>query len=350
MPNENKNLTPVWICYVDGKRLDTRHEGALKKIHVDDLLNSVGQCTLLFDISAEKLLELGTFSLESRISIHLGYKDDVEEVFEGEITGFSGMFMENGHEMAEVHCCNSLHKLAHGKHFSSFENKTCSEAIKDIIESYSLSAETDTFGPAQAFENIQNLTDLEYIKLCSEKYGKDFYAHGSKVYIKDNIQVRSDDIIFEWGKSLISFRAKQSIEKLYSACRCVGWNSLKCEGISAEARTSDVAVKVGGGSDWTTVSKGGDGMWIHCIMDQAFLDEEDAKSAALGALQRNSYNFITAEGKAEGTHKLLPGMRVNIKYVGSLFEGEYIAERVIHQLDTLNGYTTSFYLKRNMCP
>ena len=50
MSNENKNLTPVWICYVDGKRLDTSHEGALKKIHVDDLLNSVGQCTLLFDI------------------------------------------------------------------------------------------------------------------------------------------------------------------------------------------------------------------------------------------------------------------------------------------------------------
>lgn len=88
MSSENKNLTPVWICYVDGKRLDTSHEGALKKIHVDDLLNSVGQCTLLFDISAEKLLELETFNLESQISVHLGYKDDVEEVFEGEITGF----------------------------------------------------------------------------------------------------------------------------------------------------------------------------------------------------------------------------------------------------------------------
>lgn len=349
MAGENTTLTPVWICYVDGKRLDTKHEGALKKIYVDDLLNGIGKCTLLFDISAEKLLESGTFNLESQISIHLGYKDDVEEVFDGEITGFTGLFKEYGHEMAEVHCCNAMYKFAHVKHFTSFENKPCSDAIKDIVESYSLTADIDSFGPVQAFENIQNLSDFEYIALCSEKYGKDFYAYGSKVYVKDNIQVRNDDIIFEWGKSLISFESRQSIENIYSDCNCVGWNSLKCENITANARVGDVPVKIGGTSDWTSVSKGGNGKWGHNIIDQTFADEEDAKNVALGALQKNSYNFITAEGKAEGTYKLLPGMRVNIKYVGSIFEGEYIAERVIHEFNSLSGYTTSFFLKRNMC-
>ena len=33
---ENKHLTPVWIVYVDGKRLDTDHEGALERIVIDD--------------------------------------------------------------------------------------------------------------------------------------------------------------------------------------------------------------------------------------------------------------------------------------------------------------------------
>ena len=36
---ENKHLTPVWIVYVDGKRLDTDHEGALERIVIDDKLN-----------------------------------------------------------------------------------------------------------------------------------------------------------------------------------------------------------------------------------------------------------------------------------------------------------------------
>ena len=55
---EEKHLTPVWIVYVDGKRLDTEHEGALQKIHMDDVLDGVGACTLEFDTSAVRIAEL----------------------------------------------------------------------------------------------------------------------------------------------------------------------------------------------------------------------------------------------------------------------------------------------------
>ena len=54
---EDKHLTPVWIVYVDGKRLDTEHEGALQRIHMDDVLNDVGACILEFDTSAVKIAE-----------------------------------------------------------------------------------------------------------------------------------------------------------------------------------------------------------------------------------------------------------------------------------------------------
>ena len=349
MSDENKTLTPVWICYVDGKRLDTKHEGALKLIKVKDTMNGIGTCSLLFDTSAEKLLELGTFSLESEISVHLGYKDDVEEVFNGEITDFAPKFEDGGHEMVEVICSNAMYKFTHGKHFTSSENKTCSDNIKDIIDAYSLEADVDSFGATFEFDNIHNLTDYEYIEACCQKYGQDLYAYGTKVYVKDNIEVRSDDVIFEWGKSLINFYPVQTINNLYSEVNVVGWDSAKCEGITGNAKIADVPVKVGGSNDFTKVSKGGNGKWIHNIIDKTVFDSDDAKNVALGVLQKNSFNFMKAEGKSEGTYKLVPGMHVNIKYVGKVFEGEYIAESVTHEFDTLNGYTTSFSLKRNMC-
>ncbi len=349
MSDENKTLTPVWICYVDGKRLDTKHEGALKYIKVDDTLNGVGTCTLLFDTSAEKLLDLGSLALESEISVHLGYKDDVEEVFDGEITAFSPRFVEGGHEMVEVTCSNAMHKFLHGMHFTSTENKSCSDNIKDIIDAYSLTADVDSFGATFEFDNIHGLSDYDYIHECCEKYGKDFYAYGTKVYVKDNIQVRNDDLIFEWGKSLIEFYPTQSLENLYSEVNVVGWDGAKCEGVTGNAKIADVPVKVGGSNDFTKVSKGGNGKWVHNIVDKSIFDNEDAKNVALGALQKNSFNFMKALGKSEGTYKLVPGMHVNIKYVGKVFEGEYIAESVTHEFDVLHGYTTSFSLKRNMC-
>ncbi len=349
MSDENKTLTPVWIVYVDGKRLDTKHEGALKKIVVNDRLNGVGTFSLLFDVSAEKLLELGTFNLESQISIHLGYKDDVEEVFDGEITAFAGRFEEFGHEMVEVRGCNALYKLKHGNHFISYENKTCSDAIKDIIENYSLTAEIDSFGASQIFKSVEGISDYDFLMKAAARYGKDVYAYGSKIYVKDSIEVKNDEVIFEWGKSLISFFPVKDISELISDCNSVGWDALKCEGFAGNANIGDISKKVGGSNDWTSCSKGGNGKWVNNIIDETMLDEDDAKNVALGSLQRNSYLFMTARGKAEGTYKLLPGMTVSIKYVGDEFSGDYITDSVLHEFNNVNGYTTSFTLKRNMC-
>lgn len=349
MSNENKTLTPVWICYVDGKRLDTKHEGALKSIVVKDTLNGVGHCSLMFDCSAEKLLELGDLSLDSQISVHLGYKDDVEEVFCGIITDFAACFKEFGHEQVEVICSNALHQLDHGNKAFSAENKSYSEVIKELIEKYSLTADVDPFGAKFEFLSFAGMTDYELLKRYAGQYGKDFYAYGSKIYVKDNIQIRDDEIIFEWGKSLIEFYPKQSLNGILSEVTCNIWDSEKCIAVSGTANISELPVKVGGSNDWTKVSKGGNGIYIHNIYDVQSFDEEDAKNIAMGYLQKNSFEFMTASGKAEGNYKLLPGMRVNIKYTGKVFEGEYIAESVTHTFDIVSGYTTSFTLKRNMC-
>ena len=51
---ENKHLTPVWIVYVDGERLDPMYEGALERIVIDDKLNGVGTGVLEFDSFNDK--------------------------------------------------------------------------------------------------------------------------------------------------------------------------------------------------------------------------------------------------------------------------------------------------------
>ena len=74
----NKHLTPVFIVYVDGKRLDVEHEGALRSITISDCLNGISTFSLVFDTGDVKIWEKGILSLESEVSIHLGYKDDVD--------------------------------------------------------------------------------------------------------------------------------------------------------------------------------------------------------------------------------------------------------------------------------
>lgn len=58
--------------------------------------------------------------------------------------------------------------------------------------------------------------------------------------------------------------------------------------------------------------------------------------------------YQTGAVKCEGNRRLAPGTRVTVKYVGESFSGEYIAERVVHELSVSRGFTTEVYVKRNM--
>jgi len=348
--SENKHLTPVWIIYADGRRLDAEHEGALRSITVKDALNGISEFYIVFDTAEVKVREKGLFSFESEISIRLGYKDDVEEVFRGEALGFRGIYPENGGEQLEVRGGGALHRLEHGTRYLSYENKTPSEIIKGILESYSLKGEVDDISASHEFQSEENMTDYEYLTEQARSHGKQLYADGLTVYVKDEITARTDEIIYEWGKSLKSFEAAQDIDGLLSRVEYIGWDSLKNESFSGSASLDDIAVRIGGGSDWSAVSKGGGGKSAETRVDMNCKDTDEAKKLSAGRLQVNSYQFGYAHGKGEGNYKLRPGMRVVIKAVGEAFEGEYMCETVTHLFDRKNGYSSEFTLKRNMCP
>jgi phage protein D len=346
---ENKHLTPIQIIYADGKRLDTEHEGALREITIRDTLNGISSFSILFDTTETKIADKNILSLESQLSIHLGYKDDAEEVFSGEVLEMKAIFPEFGTEQLEVSGCNILHKLHHGEHSSSFEKMTPSDIIKGIIESYSLKAEVDEFGSAAEYSSQDGCTDYDYLIDMANLYGKDVFANKDTIYVANDISIRSDEIILEWGKSLISFEANLSMKNLLSRYDYIGWDPLKNESFTSGAALSDILVKVGGSKDWTKISKGGQNKFTGYTSDLRIYDADDAKQRAAGLIQKNSFQFSYGFGKTEGNYKMRPGMRVKVKMTGEKFEGEYIAEHVTHRFNYSNGYTTSVLLKRNMC-
>ncbi len=169
--NQTRHLTPACIIYVDGKRLDVAHEGMLRQIVINDKLNGLSSFSILFDTSETRIADKGLLSLESKLSIHLGYKDDAEEVFTGEVLSMKAKQSEYGTEQLEVSGCNVLHKLSCGEQFQSFKNKTPSEIIKGVIDMYSLKAEVDDFGASREFTSEDGCSDYEYLMRTAALYG-----------------------------------------------------------------------------------------------------------------------------------------------------------------------------------
>jgi phage protein D len=350
MDEKNKHLTPVWIVYVDGRRLDAEHEGALNRIEITERLNSISTFSLFFNTADVNILDKETFSMESQISIHLGYKDDVDEVFAGDVLGFKAVFPEYGAEELEITGCNVLHRLTHGSHNRGFEEQSPSSVIKGLIEACSLQADVEEFGAIREFAAVEGQTDYEFIMNTAAEYGKDVFASGNTVFVGNEISVRTDEIIFEWGKSLLRFEVARNIRSLVSSFDFLGWDHIKEEAFVGHADLSEIPVKVGGSNGWTDFSKSGKNTFTGTRMGFFQKDADDAKQSAIGFLQRNSFLFGRAKGTAEGNYKLRPGMRVTIKGIKEAFDGEYIAEEVNHQFGGLTGFVTNFTLKRNMFP
>ena len=341
MSSENKTLTPVWIAYVDGVRLGTGYEGALKRIYIHDRLDFAGTASLLFGSSPLDFCNDGTFTIGSEVSIHLGYKDDVQEVFAGEVTGFAPRLDEYSAPLMEVKIHSKLHRLDKGTRCASFEHKTPAGIIRDIVQGYNLNADVEEFGPEYNYIEQKNFTDYGYIMYLAGKYGKTVYCHGNTVYVKTEIAPTDDDVVLEWGKSIISARAKTSMTKQLSAATCTGF--------AATATMKDIPLKIGGEYSWEDNSKGYDPKKIEQITTEEIIDEEDAAAVAKAYIQNRSFKFQSCDIKTQGNYHIKPGNRLTVKYLGKHSDGEYLVQSVEHDFSVQDGYFTICHLKRNFC-
>ena len=329
-------------------RLEPAYEGALERIVVDDQLDGVGSAVLEFDSGAKQIRDSGTFALESQVSVHLGYKDDCAQVFAGEVTEFRADFSADGHERIKVVCRNCLYKLQNAYQSRAFEEKRVSDALKERLESYGLKGNIEPFGAVKHYFVENGVTDYEYLMQNAKKYGKTVYAYEDTVYIQDEVTISEAEVILEWGKSVISFRCSENLKGQLSGCVFAGWDELKCEGITERAELADIAVKAGGEHTWKDNGKGAGGVWESVFSADDVYDSEDAKQRAAGYLQNRSMEYQTGAVKCEGNRHIFPGMRITVKNVGDYFSGEYIAERVVHELSVSRGFMTEVYVKRNM--
>ena len=330
-------------------RLGTGYEGALKRIYIHDRLDFAGTASLLFGSSPLDFCKDGAFAIGSEVSIHLGYKDDVQEVFAGEVTGFAPRLDEYSAPLMEVKMHSKLHRLNKGTRCASFEHKTPAGIIRDIVQGYNLNADVEEFGPEYNYIEQKNLTDYGYIMYLAGKYGKTVYCHGNTVHVKTEITPTDDDVVLEWGKTIISARTKTDLAAQLSAVTATGWNMRKCAGFTATATMKDVPLKIGGEYCWEDNAKGYDPHKVGQLSSSSFTDEKDAMEVARSVLLGRSLQFQSCEAKTEGNCRIRPGNRLTVKYLGKHSDGEYLVQSVEHDFSVQDGYFTTCHLKRNFC-
>ena len=285
--------------------------------------------SLLFGSSPLDFCNDGTFTIGSEVSIHLGYRTCAP--------------------LMEVKMHSKLHRLNKGTRCASFEHKTPAVIIRDIVQGYNLNADVEEFGPEYNYIEQKNFTDHGYIMYLAGKYGKAVYCHGNTVHVKTEITPTDDDVVLEWGKTIISARTKTDLAAQLSAVTATGWDMRKFSGFTATATMKDVPLKIGGEYCWEDNAKGYDPHKVWQLSSSSFTDEKDAMEVARSVLLGRSLQFQGCEAKTEGSSRIRPGNRLTVKYLGKHSDGEYLVYSVEHDFSVQDGYFTTCHLKRNFC-
>lgn len=340
-------LTPTFIIYINGTRISVDQEAAVKRVTIYDRLNTAATASIVLSDSKRQWTDSTDFAEGNLVSIELGYKDDVAETFSGEIIGHSGSFQRGGDSLLTVKCSTVLHRLSRAKKTTTYVEKTDKEILDEMVSAAGLSLKADDVTSERPYVTRKGMTDLDFLFELARRNGCYVWTVDKEIHVMKTLDRSSEDVVIEWGKTLLDFSVDNDCRKLFTEVEVRGWNHEKGEVIVGTANAQSLTKKIGGDTPGAQiVSKNFCDAKV-VLFDQEVLDESSAEDLATQMLQANSMNYCSAEGKAEGNYQIIAGAIVVIKEAGDRFSGSYLVQQVRHQFDVVGGYVSSFALIRN---
>ncbi len=342
-----KTLTPTFIVYIDGARIPVDQEAAVKRIVVNDRLDIPSTCAITLSDPKRQWTDSPDFEEGKEIKIELGYKDNMTEVFVGEIVGMLGEFRRGADDIVTLRCATVLHRLARGRQTTSYTEKSDKDILSEIVSACGLSLDCTDVSTKRPYVVRKERSDYEYIMDIANRNGCFVWADKKKVCVKKTPNRSGDPVIVEWGKTLLEFRSDCDCRKIFTEVEVLGWDNAKGQSITGKAKASQITDKVGGSSLAPKLVKDSFCDAKRIVMDQEVVDANGADALALEILTANSFTLFSAEGRAEGNGLIKAGGTLNVKEAGTRFSGDYVVTSVKHSFDCQSGFYSEFSLTRN---
>ena len=341
-------LTPVFIIYLNDKRFSIDMESDVKEIKVERRIDRSSTFAITMADMGRKWTDHPEFTEGSKIKIMLGYKDAVEEVMHGEVTGTNPIFRKNSDERVIIRGQDVMHRLHRGKKTITFSNMTDKEIAEKIAADAGMGIECEEMGTVRELAVQSDQTDYEYLTEIGSRYNCRLITKDDKLLFKPIDDSSGEEIIMEWGKTLIEFHPELDSTRLVTETEVIGWDTVKGDGIEGTAGYEDISRTIGEGSvgGATVFDNYGDVKSV--IVNREINDKNNAEKRAIESMTRNSMKYITGWGIVQGNNKIDAGMIVHVKEVGIIFSGEYFVTEVKHVFIAEQGYTTRFECERNI--
>ncbi len=253
---------------------------------------------------------------------------DYASVIKGEITGIEPRYDSGMGVSLIVRGYDKAHRLHRGTFTRTFLKMSDSDIVKKIAGEAGLSPQADSTSDKHDYVMQFNQTNMDFLRERAARLGFEVYVDDTKLCFKKG-GTKTAGPTLEWGVDLLRFEPRLSSVRQISKVTAKGWDVKKKQAVTGQAASS--TIKPGGvGKSGGQAAQAAFGSAESFIVDPPALLAGEAKSLAQAELDRQSGEFIQAEGECFGNPKIQAGVEITVKSVGTRFSGKYLVTSATH--------------------
>jgi len=344
-------LAPAFRVEIDGREVAQQLQADLIGVRVVDDVETTGMFSMTLNCwdNAQmqvKWLDDDLFREGNTVTIHMGYRDDLEEVFAGEISGLEPEFHTTAATVLVVRGYDGRHRLMKQKKTRSYLRMKDSDIVTQIASETNLTPTVEDSGIAFDYVLQHNETDLEFLQRRAERIGYEVFVHGKALCFRPRPVEDGQSLTLRREVDLLEFCPRSTTMGQVAQVAVRGWDPKQKRELVGVARAGDVRGRLGATSGPAAVERAFPGA---CAVDvrSPVTSQAEAVALAAGRLNEAAFRHVTGEGVCIGRPDLRPGRLINAEGLGQRFSGLYYVTAVEHTYSPSHGYRTAFAVRRS---
>ena len=344
-------LTPEFRLRINGAELPLKARADVISVSVLDDVGATGMFSFSLHCwdGAEmqvKWLDDELFKEGNSVEIEMGYRDRMERLFQGEITGLEPEFPNEQPPVLTVRGYDRRHRLMGRRKTRTFLHMKDSDIASQIAGDWSLRPEVEDTRVALDYVLQHNQTDFAFLHERAQRIGYEMVVTDRTLRFRPRQNTGSATLTLSREVELLDFSVRLSTIGQVKEVFVQGWNPKNKEEFVARSGTGDERPMAGSASGPVAVKKafGGTG---GATVNTPVQSQSEADQMANGWFGENALYYVVGHGVCIGRPDLRAGLLVQIEGLGRRFSGPYYVTSTEHRFKPSTGYRTTFTVRRN---
>jgi phage protein D len=349
-PQDRGATTPAFTLRVNGSDLPPAVRGEVARIVVEEGLDCAGSFAVRINSLNDKSNELKwtdspLLQPGNEVQIRLGYREAVETVIVGEVTGLELSIAPGTGVAIIMRGHDRLHRFRRGRRTRSYLQVKDSDVARQIAGDLRLTPEVDDSDEVHPYLLQMNQTDIDFLLSRARAIGFDLQADEKTLRFRRSRHNRGKVATLDFTHGLREFWGYLSTADQVSEVVVRGWDPKMKQPLVGRAQPADVT---GAGPTATVGPAAAErlfGTRTLSIVEQPVTTQHEADLLARGLINDLALDYVTAEATATGNPLIRAGSVVELGGLGQRFNGAYYVSHVRHVFE--GEFSTHMRLRRN---